>query len=95
MTLFPPAPSSRDRGAVSFGDILCRAPVALVVESRATAREKDDDGSQETADRGDQDSPGGGAPLGAAAVVRLVDLGLDDAEGDEVGDEHDERDDEG
>lgn len=84
----PKAPSSHgSRGrSVALGDILSPAGLAAPVQPCAAAREEDDYGGQQAADGGDEGGPGCRTPLGAAAVVGVVDLGLDDAEADEVGD---------
>ena len=62
------------------------------------ARQEDDDGGQEVAHARHQDAPHADAEVGVAveaAVVLVVDVGLDDPEADKVADEDDERHDKG
>lgn len=64
------------------------------MDSSRAAGDEEDDHAQQRADGSSQGGPGGGAPVRARARVVVVDVRLEDAEGDKVHNHDDHGDDE-
>jgi len=92
-----PESSSRRGGSVRVTRVGNLAVVhgRLSVSPGAAALEQDDEGREEEQDHGGEDGPHAYREVGVAACTIIVDVVLDDAEGDKVGDHDDEGDDPG
>lgn len=93
-------PATTTRRGLGSRDLGLPEPrLAPLVQSRGAAGEQQDDGRQQAQDGGDQRGPDGRAPgcdgVRAVVVARVVDRGLENGEGHEVGDEDDKDDEEG